>query len=81
MPNVMTNEVYNQLRAQINDALKRRDELRNQQLIIDEQVEDTNRVILALERSIRTLRPVIEPMPTQAEVDRVAAEALATEIS
>jgi len=77
----MTNEVYNQLRAQINDALKRRDELRNQQLIIDEQVEDTNRVILALERSIRTLRPVIEPMPTQAEVDRVAAEALATEIS
>ena len=83
-------ETYEFLKTKLTEAISHRDELRRQQQAIDEQLDDQERVILALERSFRTLHyaingPKAEPVQSQprpdefdeVEMDRISAAEMA----
>lgn len=59
MPNEQTAKTYEELRQRLNDAVEERKRLIEQQTIIDEKLDDIMRVIMATERSLRSLHPAI----------------------
>lgn len=63
-----SNKVYAVLVEKHNVAVQRLDQLLDEQAKVDAEVEDHNRIVLALSRSIRALAPVAK-QPAAEDVD------------